>query len=71
MVYRQCSVLEHVLSGVSSRREPFPLALGLIPCAYSYAIDALRPYHISGSTASIPSLGNRRRDSAAPRVLVP
>ena len=71
ILYRKCSVLEHVLSGVSSRREDFSLALWLVPCAYSYAIDALRPYHISGSTASIPSLGNRRRDSAAPRVLVP
>ena len=71
ILYRKCSVLEHVLSAAGSRREPFPLALGLIPCAYSYATEKATVCHRLGSTTSIPSPGIRRRDIVAPRVLVP
>ena len=39
ILYRECSVLEHVLTAIGSRRENFPLALGLIPCAYSFATE--------------------------------
>lgn len=71
ILYRKCSVLEHVLSAVGSRREHFSLALGLVPCAYSFATEKATVCRRSGSTASIPSPGIRRRDNAAPRVLVP
>ena len=38
ILYRECPVLEHVPTAVGSRREPFSLAMGPLPCAPSSAI---------------------------------
>ena len=53
------------------RRGHLPPVLGLVPCASSFATEKATVCRRSGSTASIPSPGIRRRDNAAPRVLVP
>ena len=71
ILYRECSVLEHVLTAIGSRREHFSLASGLVPCAYSFATEKATVCHRLGSTTSIPSPGIRRRGKAAPWVLVP
>ena len=47
------------------RREALPPARGLVPCATSFAIEPLRPYRISGSTANTPAPGNGRKGTAA------
>ena len=51
------------------RREALPPARGLVPCAPSFAIEPLRPYRISGSTANTPAPGNDRKGTAAQREL--